>query len=270
MMTLHEEIIAVLRSVGHSLTSTEIAARVNRLQRYQRKDGEPVPASQIRARATKYPNLFVLSGSSIELRARSSVQRGHTSHATEPREVQSADTKLETAQPESITSVADVIAAGFTELGILGDLLSAGLPDFDGLSKCGVYLVTAPEGYKPEFISVEMAHKVGNVINPYNVSRLAEKWVDNVDVIYIGLAGYSRPRSLRKRLSDLLRHGNGQTSESGPHKGGEILWQLRGYESFTVWAMPTGNPPGPRDTEKELIQLFEAQSGRLPFANRLH
>ena len=55
---LHETIQKVLRRSGHPLTFTEIAKQVNAQELYTRKDGQPVPASQISARVKSYSQLF--------------------------------------------------------------------------------------------------------------------------------------------------------------------------------------------------------------------
>ena len=55
---LHETIQEVLRRSGHPLTFTEIAKQINAQKLYTRKDGQPVPASQISARVKSYSQLF--------------------------------------------------------------------------------------------------------------------------------------------------------------------------------------------------------------------
>ena len=57
-MKLHEAIQEVIRQSGHPLTFTEIAKQINAQELYSRKDGQPVPASQISARVKSYPQLF--------------------------------------------------------------------------------------------------------------------------------------------------------------------------------------------------------------------
>ena len=106
------------------------------------------------------------------------------------------------------------------------------------------------------------------MINPWEVERLEAKWVDDVEIVYYGLAGRKKPRSLKERLRDLLNHGNGKLTANGPHRGGEILWQLNGYKEFSLWVLPTDNPPVPRNLEKTIIERFQSITGKLPFANR--
>lgn len=58
-ITLHGEIQSILRDAGTKwMLPAEIADAVNRRGRYHRKDGTPVPASQISARVAKYREIF--------------------------------------------------------------------------------------------------------------------------------------------------------------------------------------------------------------------
>ena len=57
-MKLHEAIQEVIRQSGRPITFTEIAKQINAQELYTRKDGQPVPASQISARVKNYPQLF--------------------------------------------------------------------------------------------------------------------------------------------------------------------------------------------------------------------
>lgn len=54
VLTLHEAIVCVLYNTGESLTTQEIADRINAEGLYSR----PVPAGQVSARINKYPHLF--------------------------------------------------------------------------------------------------------------------------------------------------------------------------------------------------------------------
>lgn len=60
-ITLHEAIYNVIKECGSPLSYTEIAKRINGDKLYTRKDGLPVPASQISARVKSYPNLFTVN-----------------------------------------------------------------------------------------------------------------------------------------------------------------------------------------------------------------
>lgn len=60
-LKLHEAIREVIHQSGHPLTFTEIAKQINAQELYIRKDGQPVPASQISARVKNYPQLFTVN-----------------------------------------------------------------------------------------------------------------------------------------------------------------------------------------------------------------
>lgn len=148
------------------------------------------------------------------------------------------------------------------------DLLDRGVPRDPGLRQCGVYAVVTPPGYEPAFVPPEEARKRGNVLRPWPVEKLRGKWVPSAETVYIGVAGVRSPRTLADRLRDLVRHASGKTGRNGPHKGGEILWQLEGFRTFEIGYLPTGGPPAPRDLEKALLREFSEATGKLPFANR--
>lgn len=154
---------------------------------------------------------------------------------------------------------------GFVELGDAvahpQDLLRN--PAYE-LESCGVYAIFAPL----EWIAGFAQGRQSNVINPWPLHRLQAKWVPDVELIYIGCAGRTASsRPLRKRLGDLLRHGAGKVSTSGPHKGGERLWQCEGWESFRLAWRSTGLHPEPHALEVAIGSRFLALTGALPFAN---
>lgn len=169
---------------------------------------------------------------------------------------------------EDVTSVEYIQSKGYIRIGVLGLLMQQRLPILPDLDSCGIYAISIPEDYELKFITPEVVSEIRNVINPWVVESLKAKWVNDVDIVYYGLAGRSSPRTLRERINELLRHGRGETTVSGPHKGGEILWQLGSFEAFSLWVFPTGHPPEPRQLEKFLLRSFHAQIGQLPYANR--
>ncbi|RDV00889.1 winged helix-turn-helix domain-containing protein [Trinickia dinghuensis] len=266
MLTLHEAIVQVLSAAGEPMTAGAIAEEVRRLGLYSRRDGAPAPANQVNARVNRYSQLFGRNDGLISLRSESPMNQGlprpprqdpHT-----PVQGKHHFGDLESRRLAPISSVA------FRDVGVIGVLLKTGLPSYDWLDCCGVYALILPPEYKLSFIDAEEAREAGNVRSPWDVDELRRKWVYGTRVVYIGLAGDRSPRSLRKRLMDLLNHCNGKTSEKGPHKGGEIIWQFAAYDSLLVRAVPTGSPPEPRDTKRSLLAEFRELHGALPFANR--
>ena len=255
MLTLHEAMAQVLADQG-SLPASEIATVINGQKLYTRADGCPVPGSQISARARKYPDLFVRAAGKIRLAGvvmplPSAPERSLLQHFGRGVATSSALRDLK-----------------FWDLGRVGDLIERDLPGDSRLDHCGVYKLTVPSGYVPRFIPPDEARAVQNVIFPWNLERLKSKWVWKTDTVYIGLAGRHTSRSLRKRLNDLVNHASGHTTDRGPHRGGEIAWQLRDYQQFHVWAAQTADPPIPRQIEETLLQQFVEAHKTLPFANR--
>jgi hypothetical protein len=131
------------------------------------------------------------------------------------------------------------------------------------LNQCGIYAIVCSQTYHPSFIGKEEALRNGNVKNPYPEEKLKERWVQKVEVLYFGKTGTSRKsRTLRERITELVRHSQGKTRN---HRGGEILWQLRGYEDFEVGYKSNDNPI---KEESMLIHEFIKRTGKQPFANR--
>jgi hypothetical protein len=159
----------------------------------------------------------------------------------------------------------DLTAQGFSGFTTIREL-QENIPRSEELSQRGVYAVVCSHTYTPSFIGPDKVRKNHNVIMPWSLEKLEKKWVPGVDVLYFGKAGTdTKKRTLRKRLSELIRHSMGKTTKQGPHKGGELLWQLRGYMDFEVGFLPTDQP---EKEEGRLIGLFLSNTGKLPFANR--
>jgi len=67
-VTLHEELVAILRERGTAMTTRELAAEVNRRGHYEKGDGTPVTDYQIHGRTKNYPHLFDRDGTTVRLR----------------------------------------------------------------------------------------------------------------------------------------------------------------------------------------------------------
>ena len=160
----------------------------------------------------------------------------------------------------------DLVAQGFNGFTTIREL-QRNIPQSEELRQRGVYAVVCLPTYTPSFIGPDKARRNHNVITPWSLEKLEEKWVFGVEVLYFGKAGTDiKQRTLRKRLSELIRHSQGKTTKQGPHKGGELLWQLRGYKDFEAGYLPTDEP---EKEENRLIGLFLSKTGKLPFANRI-
>ena len=133
------------------------------------------------------------------------------------------------------------------------------------LVSAGVYAIFAPSDWAPTW---KTRGPLANVINPWSLARLRARWVNDAELVYIGCAGATASsRTLHNRIGDLLKHGAGQISASGPHKGGERIWQCVGWDSFTLAWKPTGPYPEPHNLEVAIGQRFERLTEHLPFAN---
>ncbi len=258
MITLHNEIVEILNEVGKSLNTEQIAELVNERNNYKKRDGSKVTAFQIHGRTKSYDNLFDRNGSAVML-------KNHNKKNNVVKRVNTVKENNTTVAVENITKIEYLIKKGFNNIGELENLLNNGLPKLEELNYCGCYAITKPINFQHQFLENKEVIKNGNVIKPWENERLEKKWVENVDVVYFGIAGAKSNRSLRKRLNDLIKHGNGKTTDRGPHKGGEIFWQLKGYGKFSLWILSKENP---RMDEKEYLLNFHKLTGKLPFANR--
>ena len=257
--TLHEAIVKVLRLRGRPMSAAEIASDLNSKLLYERKDGKPIGGSQVSARVRNYPDLLCRVPEGIWLAA--GLNHDHVVSASQPKPGGSAGTF-------GLKWPSDVQSPAFRSLGTMARLVSEGLPSHSWLSKCGVYVVLAPKDFDCRFLDSESVSAARNVIRPWSQTRLEGKWVPGTRIVYIGLAGRRNPRSLRVRIRELIRHAGGHTTSSGPHKGGEILWQLDNWGQLELYATATEDPPVPRAVESQLNDSFVAQFGKLPFGNR--
>ncbi len=269
-MKLHEAIEKVLKDNGKPLKPAEIATILNDIKIYKKGDNSRIKSSQISARANNYPSYFFKDNGLIYLNSWVKAIKENKTITSEKKELKKTYTESLNVNLFGNPSEIDFLTYnGFEKIGTLSKLLKSGLPKNEKLNLCGVYAISIPNDYLPEYYSSDEAKKRGNVIKPWTVEKLKNKWVNNSDVVYYGLAGKKSLRSLNDRLGDLLRHGNGKTSTSGPHKGGEILWQLKNYEKFELWVLPTNGPPEPRNIEEWVLRAFHKELQKLPFANRL-
>jgi len=268
-MTLHEAIEKVLKENGKPLKPAEIATILNDIKIYQKGDKSRIKSGQISARVNNYPTYFFKDNGFVYLNNWDKEKKEMKSTTPVKKEhgeinIESSNVNLK-GNPSEIDFLTN---NGFKMIGSLSKLLNSGLPNKEKLNCCGIYAISIPNDYSPEYYTPNEARIRGNVIKPWTVEKLKNKWVKNSELVYYGLAGKKSFRSLNDRLGDLLRHGNGKISTSGPHKGGEILWQLKNYERFELWILPTGEPPEPRNYEELVLRTFHKEKQKLPFANR--
>lgn len=131
--------------------------------------------------------------------------------------------------------------------------------------EAGVYLVVTPSVGEPGFLRGSPAGRVKGRDPTEPIARLRDNWVPAARVLYVGKAGVAstgRP-TLRTRIRQYIRFGRGHRS---CHWGGRFIWQLRdAAELLFCWRITPGELP--RDVERDLIASFEAEFGKLPYAN---
>jgi hypothetical protein len=129
----------------------------------------------------------------------------------------------------------------------------------------GVYMiVSAVRNRPPEFLATGSGGRFKGRDPNVSESQLAQKWIKNRVVLYIGKAGSpGQKTNLLKRVKAYLAFGRGK---SVSHVGGRYIWQLKWAEELLVcWKRTPFESP--REVEKALLQRFSQKFGGLPFAN---
>lgn len=92
-------------------------------------------------------------------------------------------------------------------------------------------------------------------------AALIANWVDGSEVVYIGKAN-----QLMVRLRQFADFGMGKPIG---HWGGRLIWQLADINRLLVaWKETPGR--NPREVEVQLIEEFQRDTGKRPFANDPH
>ena len=161
-------------------------------------------------------------------------------------------------EPKSAYSVTSHLAGyeGFVNLRSLLSELDK-VPD-----KSGVYVVVRRDQSPPRFVSRSPAGRFKGRDPSRPVESLLANWVSGADIIYVGKAGPSAKRTLRRRIRELLHFGSGKPVG---HSGGRALWQLEGvWDAQIAWKVTSGDP---REIERRTLAEFKRQYGRFPYAN---
>jgi hypothetical protein len=120
----------------------------------------------------------------------------------------------------------------------------------------GVYVVVADPSAVHGFLGRSVGGRFKGQDGTVTIDSLVRKWCDDADILYIG-----RAKNIRRRLDQFARYARG---EPVGHRGGRYLWQLSEHDQLRVgWRLEAD----PVQAERELLDEFEAEFGRLPFAN---
>lgn len=95
------------------------------------------------------------------------------------------------------------------------------------------------------------------------IEELKENWVENALIVYIGKAGGKGEATLRKRLNQYFRFGQGHNVG---HWGGRYIWQLQNSNDLIVCWKPLPKE-APEEVESYMIESFKENYGKRPFAN---
>ena len=126
----------------------------------------------------------------------------------------------------------------------------------------GVYVVLRPKDDKPVFLEEGTGGFFKGKDPNVPISQLEAKWIADSSVLYIGKAGKTANRGLRKRLYEYMRFGQG---EPVGHYGGRYIWQLADAADLLVcWKRIDGDP---EQAERQLLLAFKEEYGDFPFAN---
>ena len=121
----------------------------------------------------------------------------------------------------------------------------------------GVYMVLRDSVERPDFLVRGSGGYFKGKDPNVPLSELCANWVEGAKVLYIGKA-----KSLRKRISQYLRFGDGKPVG---HWGGRYIWQLADAQELIFCWMPVDGDPDAVETE--MICRFREHYGSRPFAN---
>jgi hypothetical protein len=128
----------------------------------------------------------------------------------------------------------------------------------------GVYAVFRPSVESPQFLERSVGGHFKGKDPSVPREKLTLSWVDESQVVYLGKAGrQDKGPTLRSRIRQYLNFGAGRPVG---HWGGRYIWQLIDSLELQFAWQPTPSRE-PRSVERDLINEFECETGKLPFAN---
>jgi len=167
-------------------------------------------------------------------------------------------------------NVDELKGQGFTGFIKISELLKKGFNEIP--ESPGIYLVLH-EGMEtmPVFLASNPASRYKGKDPSVRMEELVAGWIEHTPLVYIGRAGgmaqngrkYST--TLRNRIRQFVEFGRGK---SYPHWGGRCVWQVANSHDFII-AFKLMDIENPVIVERELLQRFKIEHGKLPFANHI-
>lgn len=129
----------------------------------------------------------------------------------------------------------------------------------------GMFVILRPEGFEPRYLAKSTAGVFKKKNPSLSKAALADEWVADADILYIGKAspGSKGNRGLRPQIKEFVDFGRGRPPG---HWDGRLIWQLADAEELLVaWKeLPVEELNAAlADYQARFIQTY----GRLPYAN---
>jgi hypothetical protein len=126
----------------------------------------------------------------------------------------------------------------------------------------GVYMVLYRGYMTPSFLKKNNAG-TGEDLSE-NIDLLKGRWIAQSVVLYIGkTSGMGYTATLQHRIRELLAFGQGN---AGHHREGHAIWQLSNSGDLMIcWKVL--DQENPEQVETAMIETFQKQFGKKPFAN---
>ena len=147
---------------------------------------------------------------------------------------------------------------GFVSVEALRTAACAQIPD-----SIGVYVVIHHSIKRPKFLAEGPPLKrKGKALPSFTNEQLSARWIDDTDVIYIGMAGEAGGKvTLRSRIRQYV------AEPPASHRGGRAIWQIADSKDLLfAWKIVSA----PAALETKMLADFRVLHGRLPFANEKH
>lgn len=129
----------------------------------------------------------------------------------------------------------------------------------------GIFVVLLPTGFEAKFLTKSSAGTFKKKNPTLPQAELAEQWVEDAEVLFIGKAspGSKGNRGLRRQVQEFVDFGKGKPPG---HWDGRLIWQLAGAGNLLV-AWKELPPEELNAALAEQHAQFCETYGALPFAN---